>query len=109
MASQNPTAIFGICRLEASTPVAFGFNVSLKHQTSSQLTLKLLSVALIVSAVVTVHLAVDLCRNSTAKATPRLSLTSTEESHLSRLKTYGFRLYKCCFVVEVYAPGPFTQ
>ena len=87
MASQNSTAIFGICKLEASTPVAFGFNVSLKH---SQLTLKLRAVGLIVSAVVTVRLAVDFSQKSTAKATPRFSLTSTEESHLFRLKTYGY-------------------
>ena len=63
MASQNPTDIFGKCKLEASTPVAFGFNVSLKHPTSSQLTLTLLAVGLIVSAVVTVHLQLILVEN----------------------------------------------
>ena len=58
MASQNPTASTGICKLGASTTVAFGFNVSLEHQMSPRLTLKLLAVGLTVSVVVTVHLAV---------------------------------------------------
>lgn len=81
MASQNPTAVTVICKFGASTTVAFGFTVSLEHQMSPRLTLKLLAVGLTVSVVVTVHLAVVFGRKSTAKATPRSPLKPTEESH----------------------------
>lgn len=87
MASQNSITTFGICKLEISTLVTFGFNVSLKNL---QLNLKLHAIGLIVSTVVTVCLTVDFSQKSTTKATSRFSLTPIDESHLFRLKTYGY-------------------
>ena len=59
MASQNPTAMFGICKF-----------VSLKNQTSSKFTLKLLAIGLVVSLAITIPLQLILVKNLLLRLPP---------------------------------------